>query len=381
MADEQLPQTHRALVLHSRDLPLVVETRPLPQITSGSALVRNLNVQLISYTGEVWSGKRPLPFPTPMVPGGHSVARVAAVGPDATTLKPGQLVYVHDFIAARDDPDELCLFGLHSGFSSGTRSMVENEWRDATLAEYSRVPMENCIPLDEARLLGSPQKGGLGYSIDDLGYLQIPLVAYGGLVDIDLKPGETVIIAPATGQFGGAAVQVALAMGAGTVIAMGRNEDALKRVEAIYPARVKTVKITGDSEQELETLSKYGPIDAFFDISPTMASNSSHYKSCISSLRRNGRASIMGGFGDLTIPASAVVFKNLQLKGKWMYERKDIAGFMRLVIFGLLKLGAAGGNRIMGKFGLEQWREAADMAAKEARVGQMVLMIPQKIKE
>ena len=70
-----------------------------------------------------------------MVPGGVSVARVAAVGPDATTLKPGQLVYVHNFIAGRDNPDELCLFGFTSGFSPGTHSMVEKEWRDATLAE------------------------------------------------------------------------------------------------------------------------------------------------------------------------------------------------------------------------------------------------------
>ena len=178
-----------------------------------------------------------------MVPGGNSVARVAAVGPDATTLKPGQLMYAHDFLARRGNPDELCMLGFTSGFSPGTNSMFENEWREATLAEYSRVPLENCIPLDETRLLGSPQQRGLDYSNDDLGYLQIPLVAYGGLIDIDLKPGETLVIAPATGQFGGAAVQVASAMGAGTVIAIGRNEKAQKRVQSLDPTRIKTLKI------------------------------------------------------------------------------------------------------------------------------------------
>ena len=371
-----LPQSHRALVLKSRDEPLVIETRPLPQVTSGSALVRNLNVQLISYCRDIWSGKRPYPFPTPMVPGGNCVARVAAVGRDATTLKSGQLVYVHDFIAGRDNPDELCLFGLISGFSPGCQAMVENEWRDATIAEYSRVPLENCIPLDEKRLLGPLNQGGLGYTMDDLGYLQIPLVAYGGLIDIDLKPGETIVIAPATGQFGGAAVQVALAMGAGAVIAMGRNEEALKRVESLDPARIKTLKLTGDWEAELGALKSFGPIDAFLDISPQEAHKSSHYKSCISSLRRNGRASLMGGLGDITVPAWAVVFGSLQLKGKWMYNRADIAGFMRLVNSGLLKLGPKGGNEVTGKFGLEQWRDAFDMAAEKARVGQMALVIP-----
>lgn len=128
MATNSLPQSHRALVLKSCEQPLVIEVRPLPQITSGSAIVRNLNVQLISYSREVWSGKRGYAFPTPMVPGGISVARVVSVGPDATTLKPGQLVYVHNFIASRDNPDELCLFGFTSGFSPGTHSMVEKEW-------------------------------------------------------------------------------------------------------------------------------------------------------------------------------------------------------------------------------------------------------------
>ena len=373
---ESLPQTHRALVIKSRDKPLVVEDRPLPQLTSGSAIVQNLNVQLISYCRDVWSGKRPLTFPTPMVPGGNSVARVATVGPDATTLKPGQLVYVHNFIAGRDNPDELCLFGFTSGFSPGTNSMFEKEWRDATIAEYSRVPLENCIPLDEKRLLGSLQEGGLGYTMDDLGYLQMPLVAYGGLIDIDFKPGETIVIAPATGQFGGAAVQVAHAMGAGTIIAMGRNEEALKRVESLDPSRIKTLKITGDWESEHEALKKFGPIDAFFDISPVWANNSSHYKACFNSLRRNGRASLMGGLGDISIPGWAMVFGNLQIKGKWMYDREDIAGFMRMVHSGIFKLGKKGGNEVTGKFGLEQWDEAFSMAAEKARMGQMTLMIP-----
>ncbi|KAI4212590.1 MAG: hypothetical protein LQ351_004662 [Letrouitia transgressa] len=376
MATESLPETHRALVLKSRDEPLVVEIRPLPQLTSGSAIVRNLNVKLVSYSREVWSGKRPYPFPTPMVPGGNCVARIAVVGPDATTLKKGQLVFVHNFIAGRDNPDELCLFGFTSGFSPGSNSMFENEWRDSTLAEYSRVPLENCIPLDETRLLGSSQQGGLGYTIDDLGYLQVPLVAYGGLIDIDLKPGETIVITPATGQFGGSAVQVALAMGAGTIVAMGRNEEALKRVGSLDPTRIKTLKMTGNWETELEALKTFGPIDAFFDISPPMAKDSSHYKSCISSLRRNGRVSLMGGLGDLTVPAWAMVFGSLQLKAKWMYNRTDIVGFMRLVHGGLLKLGPSGGNEITGKFGLEQWSEAFDMAAEKARMGQMTLIIP-----
>ena len=378
MATQSLPQTHRALFLTARDKPITVEQRPFPQLTSGSALVRVLSVGLISYAGDVYSGKRPYPLPTPMVPGGHGAARVVAVGPDATTLKPGQLVYVQNFLVGRDDPDERCLFGAHSGATVGSRNLLEHEWRDATLAEYAKVPMENCIRLDEKRLLGSPSEGGLGYSIDDLASFLYPLIAYGGLIDIDLKPGETVIVSPATGGFGGSAVQVALAMGAGTVIAMGRNEEALKRVQSLDPTRIKTVKLLGDNwEKELEALQQFGPIDAFFDISPPEASKSSHIKAGIMSLRRCGRVSLMGGLrGDVAMPAWQITHYNLQLKGKWMYEREDIRGFMQLVHSGLLRLGPAGGNEITGKFGLEQWKEAFDLAAEKAQMGQRAIINP-----
>ena len=88
------------------------------------------------------------------------------------------------------------------------------EWRDWTYAEYAKVPLENCFPLDEERLLTPVDNGGLGYSIETLTQLPRLLVPYGGLVDIKLQAGETIIIAPATGMFGGRAVEVALAMGA-----------------------------------------------------------------------------------------------------------------------------------------------------------------------
>ena len=59
-----------------------------------------------------------------------------------------------------------------------------------------------------------------------------------------------------------------------------------------------------------------------------------------------------------------------------MYERQDIPGFMRLVNSGLLKLGPKGGNEITGRFGLEEWKEAFEMAPKKAQMGQMTIMIP-----
>ena len=90
---------------------------------------------------------------------------------------------------------------------------MRGEWRDWTYAEYAKVPLENCHLLDEEQLLGTADGSGLGYSIENLAQLPRLLVPYGGLSDIKLKAGESIIIAPATGLFGGRAVEVALSMG------------------------------------------------------------------------------------------------------------------------------------------------------------------------
>ncbi len=64
---------------------------------------------------------------------------------------------------------------------------------------------------------------------------------------MDLKAGETVIVAPSTAHFGSAGVLAALAMGAGRVIAMGRNKEALEHLKTYDSMdRIRPVRIPGD---------------------------------------------------------------------------------------------------------------------------------------
>jgi NADPH:quinone reductase-like Zn-dependent oxidoreductase len=100
----QLPPTHRALVQHVYPDPLQVETIPTPQPTPGSAIVRVLAANVVFYMGDVYNGTRKYTYPTPLVTGTSAIGRVAAVGSDATTLVPGQLVFVDCVIRGRDDP-------------------------------------------------------------------------------------------------------------------------------------------------------------------------------------------------------------------------------------------------------------------------------------
>ena len=308
----------------------------------------------------------------PLVPGTSAIGRIAAIGPDATLLKPGDLVHFDCTIRGRDNPAAVCLSGIHDGYTEGSKKLMSGEWRDSTCAEYAKVPSENCELLDEKRLLETSGQG-LGYTIEDLVHFSQLLVPFGGLKDIGLQVGETVIVAPATGNFGQAAVHVALAMGAGNVIAMGRNHQTREDVAKLKPQRIVTVPMTGNQQEETAALKAHGPIDVYFDISPPQAAKSTHLKACILALRHSGRVSLMGGIReDIGIPHVYVMHFNLTIKGKWMYERSDIKALLQLVTSGQLTLGAKAGKSIKA-FGLEDWEEAFDVAAEGSLMDMTVL--------
>jgi len=359
-----LPPKHRALVLHSTRDPydISVVSQPTPNPVPGSAVIRILAAGVLTYANRVYSGRKPYLYPVPFVPGSSAIGRVAAVGADATRLRPGQLVYFDCYIHGRDDTSSLILHGLSSGFTAGSHLLMEGMWRDGTYAEYANCPLENLFVMDETRLLGVIVDGGMGYTVEDLMYLLTVSIPFGGLRDVDFRAGEKVIITPATGTFGSAAVVAALAMGA-RVIAMGRNVEALKETFGSND-RVRIARNTGDVDADVEELIKDdGPADVFFDISPGKAGRSTHFKSCIKALRRGGRVSLMGAHEELTLPTQTIMLYDLTVRGKWMYTKEDIRVLIGLVETRYLKLGEAGGIGTVGTFPLERFDAAFEAAA------------------
>ncbi|KAG5808030.1 hypothetical protein H9Q74_007176 [Fusarium xylarioides] len=369
-----LPKAHRALVLHSTRDPydISVVTQDAPQAFPGSAVIRVLSAGVLTYADRVYSGHKRYTYPEPLVIGSSAIGRVAAVGADATSLKPGQLVFFDCFIQARDNPSSLILHGISGGFDTASNKLMEGEWRDGTYAEYAKSPLENCFPLDENRLVGNRAEGGLGYSMFDLAYLWTISVPFGGLQDISIRSGEKVIISPASGAFGSAAVLVALAMGA-QVIAVGRNNETLEKVKALDPERIRTVLNTGNVENDVKELTKDGLADAFFDISPDKAVTSTHFKSCIMSLRRGGRVSLMGAHEELKLPTQFIMLNDITVKGKWMYTKDDMRNMIKLVEAGYLKLDAV---QTVGNFPMEKFAEAFEKAAKISSPLSQVLISP-----
>lgn len=145
-------QQHRALQLQSIDKAFQIVKVRTPQADPGSAIIRIEAASILSYHREIYNGTRHYSFPAPLVCGSSAIVRVVELGPDATLLEVGQLVYVDCVIRARDNTDTLFLSAIHDSGAEGSAKLMRDVWRDGTFAEYVKFALENCFPLDEQRL-------------------------------------------------------------------------------------------------------------------------------------------------------------------------------------------------------------------------------------
>jgi threonine dehydrogenase-like Zn-dependent dehydrogenase len=372
-----IPDTTISLELPAIGSPL--ELRKTPTITNaapGSAIVQVL-ASTISPVHELYLNGtlRYLTFPTPFVPGYSAVCRILIPGVDAVLLQPGQLVLVDSFIRARDDPvGTQILFGLHDGPTPGCKKLFANTWRNGLWTNVAAVPLENCHIIDEEAVTK------LGITPEDLVYLPRAAVAYGGISAVQLKPGETIIVAPSSGHYSGAIVELASSIGA-KVIALGRSEAKLAKLKATF-ANVYTVVITGDTETEIASIKAHlSPTslgaDCYIDITPGMANNPTHLNSAVACLRPHARMAIMGGIpGNLSVSYPGIMFRNISIKGQYMYTREEISTVVRMAETGSLKLGKAAGHKVLGTFKLEEWKAALKLAGESVEWGTQVLFTP-----
>ena len=269
-----------------------------------------------------------------MAPGAGAIGRVRAIGPDATQLKVGDWVRCDPTVRSRDNaltPD-ITLQGLSARGPGGLR--LQKHFRHGSFAEQMLVPTENAIPIGAI----DPAEAGRWCALNVL------LVPYGGLLAANLQAGETVLISGATGNFGSAGVAVALAMGAGCVVAPGRNEAMLEDLERRFGGRVRTVKLAGDEEVDQERMrhAAPGPIDCALDLLPPSA-GTKPVRAAAMTVREFGRVVLMGGVGmlggdDLAIPYPWIMRNSITIRGQWMYPREANVRLTALVRSGLLDL-------------------------------------------
>lgn len=304
---------------------------PTPEPRAGSVLVRIEASVLMSYLKPYVEGKLPIykPPPGPFTIGTNGVGVVAAVGRDVWHLKPGQRVVLSSHFVAREnveDPAQI-LIGLTAG--EGAEAALA-EWPDGTLAEYALMPVEAVTPADELDHLDPAQLAAVSRCI----------IPYGGLLRGRLATGEMLVVNGATGAYGTAAVLLGVAMGAGRVIAAGRNRRALEAVSRVAGPRVSTVALTGDFKADADALRAASGCGAHmaFDM-VGQASDPNATLAALHSLRRGGRLVLMGSMTtDLPVPYTTLMLNSWEIIGQFMYPAGAYRRLLDLLRSGLLDL-------------------------------------------
>ncbi|PRY45246.1 alcohol dehydrogenase catalytic domain-containing protein [Umezawaea tangerina] len=358
----------KAAVLENFGSPLSVREVPDPVLGTGEVVVDVVATGVLPYAAEVFSGERRYLLTLPVVPGAGAVGRVRAVGPDSTRLSPGDWVLCDPTVRSRDDvltPD-ITLQGWSARGDGGLR--LQEHYGHGSYAERLLVPTENAHPLGPV----DPADAGRWSA------LTLCLVPFGGLLAGDLRPGETVLVSGATGNFGSAGVAVALAMGAGCVVAPGRDEKVLADLEHRFGSRVRTVRLTGVEADDRELMKRAapGPVDLVLDLLPPSASTTP-VRAAAMTVREYGRVVLMGGVGmlggdDLALPYPWLMRNSVTVRGQWMGPREANTRLIRMVRAGLLDLAMFD----VAEFDLDHANEAVAHAAEDNRRFAMTVIRP-----
>jgi alcohol dehydrogenase len=354
----------KAAVLNAFGSPLAIETLPDPVLGTGEIIVDMVAAGVPGYAANIFNGSRNYALELPVAPGAGGIGQVRATGPDSTRLKPGDWVFCEPTIRARDNPADSILQGWT--YRTEAALPLHRLYHHGSYAEQMLLPTENVTPIGDI----DPSEAGRWCALSRL------LVPFGGLLAGDLKAGETLVVSGATGGFGGAGVAVALAMGAATVVAAGRNERTLDDLARRFGPRVRPVRMTGEEADDRGRLieAAAGRIDMVLDFLPREAS-APQAQAAILAVGSGGRVVLMGGLrSDLALNYNVLMHREITVRGAWMYPREAVPRMVGMVRAGLIDLGQFD----LTEFGLDDANAALAHAAANAGPRQLTVIRPDR---
>jgi alcohol dehydrogenase len=229
---------------------------------------------------------------------------------------------------------------------------LQARWRDGVFAEVAHWPAACVTPLDGLDDRPATELIGLAKLI----------VPFGGLRRTGLSGGGTIIVNGATGYFGSGAVMLAVAMGAGRVVAVGRKRAALEALRDAFGPRVIAAVVSGeDAAKDLAIIRQAarGGADVALDLLGAAKSTSTTL-SCLRALRRGGRLVLMGSAeGPLELSFREMLANDWEVVGQFMYDRSAPGQLAALAAEGLLDLRKI----VVTTFALAEFKRAVEAAA------------------
>jgi alcohol dehydrogenase len=133
-------------------------------------------------------------------------------------------------------------------------------------------------------------------------------------------------------------------MGAGCVVAPGRNQEMLTELQRRFGSRLRTVSLSGDEDEDRDRMKQAAPspIDVVLDLLPPSA-GTTPVRAAAMTVRESGRIVLMGGVGmlggdDLALPYPWIMRNSITVRGQWMYPPQANTRLIELARSGLLDL-------------------------------------------
>ena len=342
----------RAARHHGNGKPLRLETIADPKPGAGAVSVRVLATFVSPSMKAILAdpGGYPMP-PMPFVPGMSVVGEVEAVGKDVQGLQPGTRVYCDPYIASANltAPPDGAFIG-YFGFTPAAAAVLAR-WPDGGFAEKAVFPAECLTPLGDA---GHGVEPGVLTRLGHIG------TGHEALRRGGFEAGRSVLITGATGLLGVSTVLLALAMGAGQVIAAGRRPDVLARLHSLAPRRVRAVTVADPAKLTEEARGADLLVECM-----GRTSDASVLTAAIDALRPGGSAVLVGGGGALPLNYGDLLMRDLVVRGSLWFPRRAIADILALIGTGAFDLTTVKARR----FSLDQANDAIAAAASPERAG------------
>ena len=273
----------------------------------------------------------------PRIQGADVAGRIAAVGEGVDASRVGERVLI--------DP---WLFGPGDWLDPANAPYFGSEC-DGGYAEYTKVPAVNALriqtKLSDAELATFPCVQSTGYNLVGC---------------TNLQPGETVVIAGASGGVGTTAIQLCRLRGARVIgIASAAKEPLLRKLgcDAVIDRH------THNLERAIRQAAD-GPVDVAIDVV-----GGDTFMALINALRQGGRYSSSGAISgpDVRFDLRQLIYKDLQLTGATITPPGTFARLVKLIERGQLQPVLA------QQFPLKELARAQEVFMQKRHVGNIVV--------
>lgn len=309
-----MARTMKAAVAHAFHEPLTVDEVPIPTPAAGQVLIR-LAASGVCHTDlHAVDGDWPIKPTPPFIPGHEGVGAVAALGPDVSGVKEGDVVGV-PWLFSACGRCEYCLTGWETLCASQQNSGYSV---NGTFAEYVVAP---------AAYVALIPKGARPVEIAPI--LCAGVTTYKGLKETGARPGEWVVIS-GIGGLGHVAVQYARAMGL-HVAAVDVGDDKLELARKLGAE----LTVNAKSEDPVERLQK--AIGGAHGVLVTAVSTVA-FRQGVGMLRRGGTC-VLNGLppGEFPLPIFDVVLNRYTIRGSIVGTRKDLQEALAFAAEGKVK--------------------------------------------